>query len=89
MSYWVRLKEDPCELSACQCEEAGGYVVEHDAGACGEPFELADGRRLENVERTEKKQGKSCVFPVRRDGDESDELAGGFPSSALAMAPPE
>ncbi len=30
-----------------QGEEAGGDVVEHDAGAGGEALELADGGRLE------------------------------------------
>ena len=57
-------------------EEAGGYVVEHDAGAVGEAFELADGRRLEDVEEAEEEQGESGVAPVGGDGDEGDELAG-------------
>ena len=40
------LKEEVDELSDGESEEAGAYVVEHDAGAAGEALELADGRRL-------------------------------------------
>ncbi len=39
-------------------EEAGGYVVEHDAGAVGEGFEFADGPGLEDVEEAEEEEGE-------------------------------
>jgi hypothetical protein len=32
--------------------DASPYVIEHDAGAAVEAFELADWRRLEDVEET-------------------------------------
>ena len=57
-------------------EEAGGDVVEHDAGAGGEAFELADGWGLEDVEEAEEEEGEGGVAPVGGDGDEGDELAG-------------
>jgi hypothetical protein len=38
-------------------EEAGGYVVEHDAGAVGEGFEPTDGPRLPDVEEAEEEEG--------------------------------
>ena len=57
-------------------EEAGGDVVEHDAGAFGEGFELADGPGLEDVEEAEEQEGDGGVLPVGVDGDEGDELAG-------------
>ena len=45
-------------------EEAGGYVVEHDAGACGEGFEAADGPGLPDVEEAEEEEGEGGVVPV-------------------------
>jgi hypothetical protein len=44
-------------------EEAGGYVVEHDAGAGGKAFELADGWGFEDVEGTEEQEGERGVAP--------------------------
>ena len=64
------------DLGDGEGEEAGGYVVEHDAGAGGEVFELADGRGLEDVEGAEEEEGEGGVAPVGGDGDEGDELAG-------------
>src|ERR1700733_14835748 len=64
------------ELRHGQGEEAGGYAVGHDAGAGGEAFELADGRRFENVEQAEENEGEGGVLPVGGDCDEGDELAG-------------
>ena len=64
------------EVAQGQGEEAGGYVVEHDAGAGGEALELADRRRLGDVEEAEEEQGKQGVGPVGGEADEGDELAG-------------
>src|SRR5215469_5110807 len=44
--------------------EAGGDVVEHDAGAFGEALELADGWGLEDVEEAEEQEGDDGVCPV-------------------------
>ena len=38
-------------------EEAGGYVVEHDARAGGEGLEAADGPGFEDVEEPEEEEG--------------------------------
>ena len=67
---------DGDEMCEEESEEAGGNVVEHDAGAFVEAFELADGWRLEDVEETEEEEAEGEVFTVGRDGDEGDELAG-------------
>ena len=66
------------ELGDGEGEEASGDVVEHDAGAGRDALELADGRRLEDIEETEEEEGDGGVLPVRADGDEGDELAGDF-----------
>lgn len=52
------------EGAAEEGDEAGGDVVEHDAGAVGEGFETADGPRLEDVEETEEDEGQEGVLPV-------------------------
>ena len=57
------------QLGGGEGEEAGGYVVEHDAGAAGEAFEVANGWRLEDVEQSEEEERESGVAPVGGDGD--------------------
>jgi hypothetical protein len=57
MTRTALLKEVAEEVGAEEGEEAGGYVVEHDAGAGGEAFELADGWWLEDVEEAEEDEG--------------------------------
>ena len=57
-------------------EEAGGDVVEHDAGAFGEGFEAADGPGLPDVEEAEEEQVERGVMPVGGGEDEGEELAG-------------
>jgi hypothetical protein len=79
-----RSEEEACQLRAGQGQEPGGYVVEHDASAGGETFELADGRRLEDVEDSEEDEGYGCVTPVSRDRDEGDELTGNFVDDNVA-----
>ena len=59
-------------------DEAGGYVVEHDAGAFGEGFEAADGPGLEDVEEAEEEEREGGVGPVGAHEDEREELAGYF-----------
>ena len=59
-------------------EEAGGYVVEHDAGAGGEGFEAADGPGLPDVEEAEEEEVEGGVMPVGGGEDEGEELAGYF-----------
>jgi hypothetical protein len=56
--------------------DASGDVVEHDARAFGESFELADGPGLGDVEEAEEDEGEKRVLPGGGEGDESDELAG-------------
>ena len=57
-------------------DEAGGYVVEHDADAFGEGFEASDGPGLGDVEGAEEKEGDERVKPVGAHEDEGEELAG-------------
>ena len=64
------------EVGGEEGEEAGGDVVEHDAGAGGELLELADGRGFEDIEEAEEEEGEGGVAPVWGDGDEGDELSG-------------
>lgn len=59
-----------------QGNETGGYVVQHDAGAAVEAFQVADGWWLGDVEKTEEQEGQQGVGPVGRDGDEGEDLAG-------------
>ena len=73
---FFELEPEASELCDGEGEEAGGYVVEHDAGAGGEAFELADGGWLEDVEEAEEEEGEGGMLPVGGDGDEGDELAG-------------
>jgi len=63
-------------LNAGEGEEAGGYVVEHDAGAGGEGFELADGPGFEDIEEAEEDEGEDGVGPVGGAEDQGEELAG-------------
>ena len=65
-------------------EEAGGHVVEHDAGAGGEAFELADGGWFEDVKEAEEEEREDGVCPVGRAEDEGDELAGYLVDDDLA-----
>src|ERR1700679_1855421 len=50
------LEKNVNNLRQKQREEAGGDVIQHDAGASGEAFELADRRRLEDAEEGEENQ---------------------------------
>jgi hypothetical protein len=61
-----RTDNEQDDLGDDERQEAGGDVVEHDAGAGGEAFELADGRGLEDVEEAEEEQGEDGVGPVGR-----------------------
>jgi hypothetical protein len=70
--------EEGEDEAGCEGEEAGGDVVEHDAGAFGEGFEFADGPGLEDVEEAEEKEVEEGVTPVGAGEDEGEELAGDF-----------
>ena len=59
-------------------EEAGSDVVEHDAGAFGQGFELPDGPGLGDIEGPEEQEAHGGVLPVRRNGDEGDEHTRGL-----------
>ena len=72
------------EVRDGQGEEAGSYVVEHDARAFGEAFEPADRWGLEDVEEAEEEEGEDGVRPVGGDGDEGDELAGNLVDNDVA-----
>ena len=54
------------ELHGGEGEEAGAYVVEHDAGAGGEAFQLPDWGRFEgDVEEAEEQEREDGVGPSR------------------------
>ena len=78
------LEEEMGQLGADEGQDAGGYVVEHDAGTGGKAFELADGGRFEDVEEAEEEEGEDGVAPVGGDGDEGDELPGDFVDDDVA-----
>src|SRR5580698_2739310 len=61
-----------------ECKNSCGYVVEHDSGAFGKPLQLPHGRRLDDIESSEKYKTGEKSFPRQRDGDEGDELSGDF-----------
>jgi len=83
-NFGIRLEPEMGQLRDGEGEEAGGYVVEHDAGAFGESFELADGRRFEDVEGAEENQGDRGMLPVGGDRDQGDELAGDLVDDDMA-----
>ena len=56
-------------------QRAGGNIVEHYAQTLGQGFQLADRRRLENVERSKKYKTCEQALPGQGRGDESDELS--------------
>ncbi len=64
------------ELGDREREEASADVIQHDAGTAMKAFELANGRRLEDVEGSEEYEGDCSVLPVGGDRDQGDELAG-------------
>jgi hypothetical protein len=66
------------ELEADQGVDSGGDVVEHDAPAFGQEFDLADGRRLSDVEKAKEDECDERVFPASGRGDEGDPLADDF-----------
>ena len=57
---------------------ARAKIVDYDAGALGEPLQSPDRKRLQNIEDTEEYKAREKRFPIERDGDECDELAGDF-----------
>lgn len=65
-------------MSDGEGKKSGGYVVEHNAGAFGETFELADGWGLEYVDDSEEEEREGSVMPVCRNGNQGDQLAGDF-----------
>lgn len=69
------LEAEVDEYEDGKSEEAGGHVVEHDAGAFGELFEEADGPGLEDIEEAEEEEGQDGVGPVGGAEDKGDELA--------------
>src|ERR1700679_3312723 len=68
------LEKNVNNLRQKQREEAGGDVIQHDAGVSGEAFKLADRRRLEDVEDAEEKQRNRRVAPVNRNRDQRNQL---------------
>ena len=61
-----------------QSIQAGGHIIEDDAPAFGEFFELADGEGLGDIEETEEDEGDEGVTPVGVAAEEGDPLAGDF-----------
>ena len=58
--------------------KSGCDVIEHDSDAFGKFFQLANWRRLEDVEDSKKYKTDEKSLPRQRDGDESDQLSGNF-----------
>jgi len=61
-----------------QSVKSGCDVIEHDSDAFGKFFQLANWRRLEDVEDSKKYKTGEKSFPRKRDGDEGDQLSGNF-----------
>ena len=53
-------------------------IVEHDTGPFGQTFQLANRRRLENVECSKKYKTSEESLPRQGNSDEGDELSGDF-----------
>ena len=65
----------------CPSIQPGGHIVEDDAPAFGEFFQLADGKGLVDVEEAKEQQRQENVLPVVRgpgEGEQGDPLAGDF-----------
>ena len=78
ISGWLKVVMEVAEEEAGEeGEEAGGYVVEHDAGAGGEGFEAADGPGLPMSKRR-KRRRSSAAWASQVWRDEGEELAGYF-----------
>ena len=61
-----------------QSIQPGGHIIEDDAPAFGEPFKLADGKWLGDVEEAKEDEGDEGVTPVGAAAEEGDPLAGDF-----------
>ncbi len=66
------------ERGYTQSIQAGGYIIEHDAPACGEFFELADREGFGDIEKAEEDESDEGVTPVGVAAEEGDSLAGNF-----------
>lgn len=62
----------------CKRINPRAQIIHYDAGAFGEPLQPPDGKRLQNIEDTEKYKAREKRFPSERDADERDKLAGDF-----------
>src|ERR1043166_9493256 len=58
--------------------QAGPNVIEHDAPSARQFFDLAQRRRLQNIESSKKYKTGERILPLRRNSDEGDELARDF-----------
>ena len=54
------------------------HIVEHDASALRDAFQLAQRWRLHNVERPKNYKTRQQRFPIQRRGNHCDQLAGYF-----------
>ena len=61
-----------------QCIQTCRDVVEHDSGSFRKLFQLANGRRLDDIEGSKKYKTRKKSFPCERSTDKSDELADNF-----------
>src|SRR5258708_1797322 len=53
-------------------------IIEHNSGAFGKFLQLAHGRRLDDIEGSEKYKTREKSFPCQGDGDQGDQLSGYF-----------
>ena len=61
-----------------QSIQPGGHIIEDDAPAFGQPFKLADGKGLGDVEKAKQNQRNQRVAPVGEAAKQRDPLAGHF-----------
>ena len=72
---------DPgCVQKRCytQSIQPGGHIVEDDAPAFGEAFELAGGKGLGDIEEAKENKSDEGVTPVEGAEEQRDPLAGDF-----------
>ena len=53
-------------------------VIHHDSGPTRQCFKAAQRERLHYVKATKEYKTRQHVFPIHRDGDQRDHLAGDF-----------
>src|SRR5581483_2603873 len=71
----AKMNQKPCHHQGIQ---ACANIVEHDAGSRRDTFQMAQRRRLHDVERPKKYKTRQQRFPTERQGNQCNQLAGYF-----------